>query len=213
MAETTRAMQKKTRPQTPKPKKPRGPINWWKWVTIIIVGLVLGAGFTVWRSVQAPVETTTKVATVSSKGSVMHVSFTKKELNRLIDNYLKSYLKQGDVQYTLTVGNHAVVKGSFKFFGAKINFGLQCDPYVQTNGNILLKATRLNVGTLSVPITYVMGYVAKNYNLPEMVHLDSKENTIVLRLNQFDLGNGLRVKADRIDLQHDEIDLTGYLAK
>jgi uncharacterized protein YpmS len=207
-------MKKQTKqPRTPKVKGPRGPINWWKWATIIIVGILLGTGITVWTRVQAPVEQTTKVATVTSRGSVMHASFTKKELNRLIANYLQSYLKQGDVQYSLVIGNHAVVKGSFKFFGAKINFGLQCDPYVQTNGNILLKATKLNVGTLSVPISYVMGYVAKNYNLPDMVHLDSKANTIVLRLNQFDLGNGLHVKADRIDLTNDEIDLTGYLAK
>lgn len=212
MAET-RAQNKQKQGTLSTPRKPRKPINWWKWVTIILVGLILGTGITVWHAVQAPVEQTKTVATVNSKGSVMHVSFTKKELNRLIDNYLKNYLKQGDVQYSLTVGNHAVVKGSFKFFGAKINFGLQCDPYVQTNGNILLKATKLNVGTLSVPLSYVMGYVAKNYNLPDMVTLDSKQNTITLRLNQFDLGNGLHVKADRIDLQHDEIDLTGYLAK
>lgn len=210
MAETTRQQSKKR--QTPS-KRPRGPINWWKWVTLVLVALILGTGFTIWRRIQAPVATTTKVATVTSKGSVMHVSFKKRELNRLIDNYLDSYLTQGDVKYTLTVGNHAVVKGTFKFFGAKINFGLECDPYVQTNGNILLKATKLNVGTLSVPITYVMSYVAKNYNFPDMVELNSKENTIVLRLNQFDLGNGLRVKANRIDLAHDEINLTGYLAK
>ncbi len=213
MAETTRAKNKQQQPKQPRVKKPRGPINWWKWATIIIVGLLIGTSITVWTRIQAPVTQTTKVTVPQSKGDVMSASFTKKELNRLIDNYLSSYLTQDDVKYTLTVGNHVVVKGSFKFFGAKINFGLECDPYVQTNGNILLKATKLNVGTLSVPITYVMSYLAKNYKLPDMVTVNSNAQTIVLRLNQFDLGNGLYVRADRIDLKNDEINLTGYLAK
>lgn len=193
--------------------KPSGKFNGWKWAFILLCGIIIGCSLAVVHRVTQPVETTTTVKLPDSKGNVMSVKLTKAQLNRLINNYLTHYLKDSNMKYSLTIGNHAVLKGDFKFFGATVGFGIQCDPYVQTNGNILLKATKINVGTLSVPITYVMSYVAKNYDLPKMVSINSKEQSIVLRLNQFDLGNGLHVRAQRIDLNSDVINLTGYLAK
>lgn len=211
MKELKSRRQQKT--STPKPEKKHHKFNGWMWAFIVLCGLIIGGTAGTWYTLTRPVETTTKMTSPSNQGTVMRVSLTKRQLNRLLKNYLSHYLQQGDIKYSLSVGDHAVLKGSFKFFGAKVGFGMECDPYVQTNGNVILKATKINVGALSVPISYVMGYVQSNYNLPKMVSVDSKENSIVLRLNQFDLGNGLHVRADRIDLVHDKINLTGYLSK
>ncbi|KRM88058.1 YpmS family protein [Lacticaseibacillus thailandensis] len=193
--------------------KPRRHISWWFWAFIVLLGLVVGASGTLVYKASRPVETTTAVKPVKSAGDVMHVSMTKKEVNRLIATYLSHQLKAGDVKYSFSVGNHAVLKGTFKFFGTQVHFGMVLDPYVQTNGNVLLKVTQINVGKLGVPVSYVMSYVANNYKLPGMVEVNTKRKMIVLRLNKLKLGNGLRVRADRIDLVHDEIDVTGYTVK
>lgn len=191
-------------------------VNWWMWAFIVLIGLIIGSGITIAHRIGSPVQTTTSMVSPKVEGSddtVMSIKLTKRQLNRVISNYLSNYLKTGDVHYSLSVGTHAVLKGTFKFFGSKVGFGMQCDPYVQSNGNIILKATKMNVGALSVPVSYVLSYVAHNYHLPKMVSVNSGQKTIVLRLNQFDLGNGLHVRADRIDLVHNEINLSGYLAK
>jgi uncharacterized protein YpmS len=208
-----RAPRKAQRKQHPTTMKLKRPVNLWKWAFIVLCGLLIGGSLAVVHRVTQSVATTSTVKLPENKGNVMSIKLTKEQLNRLINNYLKHYLKDSNMKYSLTIGDHAVLKGNFKFFGATVGFGIQCDPYVQTNGNILLKATKINVGTLSVPIDYVMSYVAKNYDLPKMVSVNSKEQSIVLRLNQFDLGNGLHVRAQRIDLSSDVINLTGYLAK
>lgn len=206
-------VQKQSTPQSPKSPQTHRGINWWFWAFIVLLGLVIGTSCTVVYKASRPVETTTQVKPVKSAGDVMHVSMTKTEVNRLIATYLSHQLKAGDIKYTFSVGNHAVLKGKFKFLGTNVNFGMVLDPYVQTNGNVLLKVAQINVGQLGVPVSYVMSYIANNYKLPDMVQVNTKRQMIVLRLNKIKLSNGLRVRADRIDLAHDEIDATGYTVK
>ncbi|WP_155285838.1 YpmS family protein [Lacticaseibacillus zhaodongensis] len=216
MQDSQHTRQGRKQQSTPVTSKIKRQINWWMWAFIVLLGLIIGSGITIAHRIGSPVQTTTSMVSPSVEGSddtVMSIKLTKRQLNRVIGNYLNNYLKQGDVHYSLTVGTHAVLKGTFKFFGSKVGFGMQCDPYVQSNGNVILKATKMNVGALSVPVSYVLSYVGNNYKLPKMVSVNSKDKTIVLRLNQFDLGNGLHVRADRIDLVHDKINLSGYLSK
>lgn len=194
-------------------KRQQRATNPWMWAFIVLVGLMIGAGGATVYQLTRPVNTTTTVKAPNRDGSVMRVDLTKREVNRVIDNYLSHYLTQDDVKYSLVIGNHAVLKGQFKFFGQSVEFGIQCDPYVLTNGNVKLKATKMTVGALAVPIDYVLSYAGKNFNFPDWVQVNSQDRSIVLALNQFDLGNGLHVRADRIDLVHDRINLTGYLAK
>ena len=79
------------------------------------------------------------------------------------------------------------------------------------NGNVQLKATNISIGKLNLPIGYVMNLIAKQYNLPKWVQIDSKKQLIVLNLDEYKLENGLKIKAKKFDLKNDDIRFSVYL--
>jgi uncharacterized protein YpmS len=76
---------------------------------------------------------------------------------------------------------------------------------------VQLKAKSLSIGTLGVPITEVMKMIQRNYDMPKWIEINPKEETVMLRLDQFRMQNGLFLKADKINLVDDEIQVSLYL--
>ncbi|HAJ56009.1 MAG TPA: DUF2140 domain-containing protein, partial [Lactobacillus sp.] len=138
---------------TPQPKKIRTGINWWKWLLLVLVGLLLGTGIWFTKTILTPVNinTTAKTATATNE-PVFTVKLTKASANRIMAHYLKNYLRDSNVKYAVTLGtNEAALSGKFKFLGNSVKFQLTFDPLVLKNGDVLLKAKDLNVGALPVP--------------------------------------------------------------
>ncbi|MFD1486243.1 YpmS family protein [Lacticaseibacillus baoqingensis] len=195
-------------------KKPRRPINLWRWATLILIGLGLGTGIWFTVKVLTPYHDPTIATTTSAPETgqpAFSVHLTKRQVNRIVDYYLNDYLKDSDIKYSLTVGDQAVLGGHFKFFGATIKFQLLFDPLVRSNGDVELKAKKLNIGSLPVPISYVLNYVGHSYKLPKWVKLNSSKETVVLKLSKFKLQNKMQIKATKIDLPNDAIDFSVYL--
>ncbi len=143
---------------------------------------------------------------------VFTVKVTKNSANRIMAHYLKSYLKDSKIKYAVTLGtNEAALSGSFKFLGNAVKFQLTFDPLVLKNGDVLLKAKNLNIGALPVPISFVMSYIGNSYKIPKWVSLDSKAGTVVLKLSQFKLQNGMTLKANKLDLTNDDLEFAVYL--
>lgn len=201
--------QKRTDPDNNRPKRV---INWWRWATLILLGLILGSGIWFTAKILTPYnDQITQSADTDTDHPAFSVQLTKRQVNHIVDYYLNDYLKDSKIKYTLTVGDSAVLGGHFKFFGATIKFGLQFDPLVRANGDVELKATKLNIGSLPVPISYVLNYVGHSYKLPNWVKLNSSKETVVLKLSKFKLQNGMQLKATKIDLPNDDIDFSVYL--
>lgn len=106
-----------------------------------------------------------------------------------------------------------MLNGTFEVLGFPINFYLYFDPYVMENGNVQLKARSLSIGTLSLPIKDVMNMIKRNYKLPDWIEINTDELTIMLRLDQFRMQNGMYIKANKIDLVNDDIRFSLYLPK
>lgn len=187
--------------------------NVWKIISLVLIGLIIGSGLWFAHAVLTPVDQPTSTTTSTTGDPVMTVSLTKRQVNQIVTYYLNDFQKDSKVKYSLTMADQAVLGGNFTFFGQKIDFGLLMDPIVLKNGNVELKARQLNVGSLPVPISYVLNYAAKSFKLPKWVTLNSKRETIVLNLNKFKMENGMQVKATKIDLPNDEIDFSVYLPK
>ena len=79
------------------------------------------------------------------------------------------------------------------------------------NGNIQLRAKSMSIGTLGLPIEEVMKLVKRGYDFPDWIDVTPKDKSITLRLDQFQLPTGLFVKAKKINLIDDEIQVGLYL--
>ncbi|WP_125703530.1 YpmS family protein [Lacticaseibacillus daqingensis] len=200
-------MQRSTRKDSKTPRH----FNGWRLATLILLGLILGSGIWFAVKVATPYETPVTTTKVTTGDPALSVRLTKRQVNRIVTYYLNDFQKDSKVKYTLTVADQAVLGGDFKFFGATIHFELTFDPLVQANGDVVLKARSLNVGSLPVPISYVMSYAGRTFKLPDWVSLNSKKQTIVLELSKFSMSNGMKLKATKIDLPNDEIDLAVFL--
>lgn len=185
---------KKTQPANPK----RNP---WKIAFLVLVGLVIGSvAFVTFRATQVR----EPVVTIQSK---------KQQVNKLIDFYLADFQKGSDIKYKFYLENDALLNGTFQVLGHDIPFYLYFDPYVMANGNVQLKAKSLSIGTLGLPIKEVLKFAKRSYKLPKWVEINPDDQTVLLRLDQFRMQNGLFVRAEKINLVDDDIRMNIYLPK
>ncbi|WP_125605851.1 YpmS family protein [Lapidilactobacillus bayanensis] len=199
---------------TPKrPVKKSATVNIWKWLFLILLGLMLGTGiFLGTKLFVEPTPTTTAKTVSRSDEPVFSVEMTKSQVNRIVAFYLKNYLKDNDQKYQFKLTDQAVLTGQFKFLGAKIPFTLNFEPYVLENGDVQLKAKQLAIGALPVPVSTVLSFVGNDYNLPKWVTLSSKQETVTIHLSQYRTDNGMSFKADHIDLDNDKIDFSAFIS-
>ena len=176
--------------------------NWWKWGFIALVAVLLVTTVTVSVKAFTPtkVTSTAKVATGSTN---IDVALNKKQVNALADYYVNKSLKHSTMKYRFQVSDHAMLTGSTKVLGASVNFVLLFKPTVLPSGDVQLKAQKLSIGSLPVPISFVMNYIAKNYPLPNWVAMNTADKTMTLHLTAIGNGKKLSFAAKKIDLSGD----------
>ena len=92
-----------------------------------------------------------------------------------------------------------------EFLGAKVSFTLYTKPALDSDGNIVLNAKSVAIGSLNAPPGFVLGYVKNNYDLGRWAKIDSKKSKITLDLNQLTKKQGIKVRGESLNLQTDDI--------
>lgn len=131
----------------------------------------------------------------------------------MISHYLKQVNQKNQIDYQFTLKNQALLTGKFEVLNFPMTFYLYFDPFVTEDGNIQLKAKSLSIGSLGVPIKEVLKMVKRSYDLPKFVEIHPSDKYILIQLNKLELSDHLYVKAKKIDLANDEIQLVSYLKK
>ncbi|MBB1079100.1 YpmS family protein [Limosilactobacillus sp. STM2_1] len=177
-------------------------INWWKWAFLCLVAvIVIGCGV-VLNKATAPAPNTTITKPVKPSDSSVTVELNKKQVNALAANYLNEFLKGQKIRYDFIVGDkYATLTGNTKFLGANVRFAINFIPERMNNGNVLLRAKGLTVGRLNIPIKFVMGYIAKNYDIPKWVTINPKKKTVLLDLNRYSKHRSLKYSAQEINME------------
>ena len=199
-------------------KKNRFPffkVNPWKWAFLALVVLILGSGLFVTTRIFSIREShyTQKTTAVRAGDPVLTISSNKAQVNQLISFFLEEYLKDSEVKYAFVLENEAMLTGEFKVLGFPVTIYLYFDPYVMEDGNVQLRVKSLSVGTLDLPLKEVLKLVKRSFKFPEWIEMDTEAETMLLRLDQFQLENGMFIKANRINLLDDEIQFSLYLPK
>ncbi|APU71436.1 YpmS family protein [Companilactobacillus crustorum] len=181
--------------------------NYWKYafialVAIIVVGLGI-VGTKVFSSSSENYQVSSSIANQNSK--VFTVNMNKEEANKMAQYYLKNTLNDGKTDYQLILKNDAELTGSIKFLGVKIHFTILMQPYAKTNGDVLLKAKEMKIGSLSLPISFVMNYIKNSFKTPEWVSIDGNSKTILLKFTKFTTKEGYGIRAKNIDLKNNKL--------
>ncbi len=192
-----------------------GSQNPWKWAFLTLVVLLLGSGIFLGTRIFAIREPHYQNAAETTRQGdpILTINSNKKQVNQIIDFYLEEYLKDSEVKYSFALENEAMLSGEFKVLNFPVTVYLYFDPYVMENGNVQLRATNLSIGTLNLPLKEVMKMVKRSFKFPEWIEVDPEDKSILIRLDQFQMQNGLFIKANRINLLDDEIQFGLYLPK
>ncbi|MDN6639535.1 MAG: YpmS family protein [Tetragenococcus sp.] len=189
-------------------------VNKWKVAFLVLLGVILGlCAFFFFRATQQRevIQYDTQPIVQREGEPVLSINSNKEQINSLMDFYLQNYQKDSDVEYHFQLENQALLTGDFKVLGAPITFYLYFDPYVTDDGNVELQADSLSIGTLDLPVAQVMKMIEKSFKFPQWIEFDPEEERVLVRLDQFRMENGLFIKAEKINLVDDDIQVSLYL--
>ncbi|MGY3766067.1 YpmS family protein [Vagococcus vulneris] len=187
--------------------------NPWKIAFLILAAIIIGGAVFLGSRIMTPRSNfSVNQSNTSVRGEPsFQVQLKKQQVNDILDYYLNDFMKKSGVDYKFTLDKEAMLEGTFDLLGHETDFYLFFEPYVLTNGNVQLRAKNLSVGTLSVPITAMINYISHSVDFPKWVEVDSKKQTITLHLDKYILKNGMKLRADKINLIDDEISFSVYL--
>lgn len=189
-------------------------LNPWKAAFLFLVAVLIGGFLLLFTRLTQERENVSQIIAenvVREGDPVITINSNKEQVNRFVDFYLADLQKDAEQQYQFVLKNEALLTGEFDLLGFPVSFYLYFDPFVMGNGNIQLKAKSLSIGALGLPINQVLKMIQNNSEIPEWIDIQSKEEMIILRLDQFELKNGMFFRADKINLVDNEIQLNVYL--
>lgn len=188
-----------------------GNLNFWKWLFLVQLALMLGGGIVLLSRFQTKREDLTKLVPTNQTDTKVGTFTTDREqLNQSIANYLKEYQTK-DFSYQLFVTSQQVVfEGSYQLFGVTLPLYIYFQPFKMEDGSILLQILEISAGSLSLPKADVLAYLQKNYKLPSFVKIDSQEAQVQLQITDLENSLGLYGKANTIDLYNNQIIIDIY---
>lgn len=189
-------------------------LNPWKAAFLFLVAVLIGGFLLLFTRLTQERENVSQIIAenvVREGDPVITINSNKEQVNRFVDFYLADLQKDAEQQYQFVLKNEALLTGEFDLLGFPVSFYLYFDPFVMANGNIHLKAKSLSIGALGLPINQVLKMIQNNSEIPEWIDIQRKEEMIILRLDQFELKNGMFFRADKINLVDNEIQLNVYL--
>jgi uncharacterized protein YpmS len=181
--------------------------NKWKVAFIALSGALIIVAVIILMMVFAPIKDDELPDNKSDNNSEVgfDVRSNKHDLNLIIEHYIEEEGLKGPVDYDVQLKDDVELHGSVPVFTSNIDFELKFEPQALKNGNILLKQKSISVGSLNLPVSYVLKVIRDSYNFPEWVKIQPNDELIYVSLQDMELKSDIRVRAKEFDLEKDNI--------
>jgi len=134
----------------------------------------------------------------------LRVETNKADLTALINRYLREEKIKGKV----FLNDEVVYYGTVGVFSEKMQYKMTFKPKALKNGDLVLKQKSVSLGSVHLPVSYILKFVKTTYHLPRWVIIQPGEKLVYVQLQNMKLENGAKVKVNQFDLQHDDISFT-----
>lgn len=142
--------------------------------------------------------------------SMFTVSTTKQQLNWLINEQLAQYERSRKMNLHVSLTDTIVLTGSFTIFSADIPFEMRFKPLALQNGDIVLVEESFRLGRLLLPEEKVLQFIKNGIDLPDWIQILPDKEKIYVALTEVTLENQFYLKAEKINLQTNEIQFLVY---
>ncbi|MBT2737073.1 YpmS family protein [Bacillus sp. ISL-7] len=184
--------------------------NKWKIGFLLLIGINLLFAIVMLSLVMFPSDgrQTSKWNVPMGEHVSFHVNSNKNDLNKLINHYLKEEAADSPIDYRIILGDEVELYGTLPFFSEELNMRLTFEPKALENGDLVLNQKSMTIGSLHLPISYVLTFISKNYKIPKGVDIRPKDKLIYVNMQQLKQKSDIRIKADKFDLKKDDIAFT-----
>jgi uncharacterized protein YpmS len=184
--------------------------NKWKLGFLILLGIDLLVVVILFILLQVPASETEmpKVKASDAEYVPLLVQSNKKDLNKLINHYLKKEAADSPVDYMVHLGDEVELYGTIPFFSQQLNTKLTFEPEALTNGDLVLKQRSISIGSMHLPVAYVLKIIRDNYKLPPGFEIKPNNKLVYIHMQNIKLNSGIKVKANKFDLKKDNIAIT-----
>lgn len=184
--------------------------NKWKTGFLLLVGLNLLSALILLLLILIPStdEENIQLKEPSSDNVAFQVQTNKNDLNRLINHYLEKEADGSPIEYQVHLRDEVELYGVMPFFSQQLNMKLTFEPEALENGDLVLKQKSISIGSLDLPVSYVLKFISENYKLPEGVVIRPNDKQVYVNMQQLKLKSDFKIKANRFDLKNDDIEFT-----
>jgi uncharacterized protein YpmS len=184
--------------------------NKWKIAFLVLLGINLLFAIVTLALVMFPSDgpQNSKLKVPMGEQVSFHVKSNKNDLNKLINHYLKEEAADSPIDYRVILGEEVELYGILPFFSEELNMKLTFAPRALENGDLVLRQQSMTIGSLHLPISYVLNFISKNYRIPKGVDIRPKDKLIYVNMQQLKQKSDIKIKADKFDLKKDDIAFT-----
>ncbi|MFP7297978.1 YpmS family protein [Neobacillus niacini] len=183
--------------------------NKWKTGFFLIAGLNLLIVIILLSLIFVPAdEKGTIQKTPDEKSVSFQVKSNKADLNVLINQYIQKEAADSPIDYSVQLRDEVELYGTLQFFSQEVDLKLTFVPEALDNGDLVLKQKSISVGSLPLPVSYVLKFINDNYKLPKGVDIQPNNKIIYVNMQQLKLKSDVKIKVNKFDLQKDDIAFT-----
>ncbi|MDN7241032.1 YpmS family protein [Planococcus sp. N028] len=141
------------------------------------------------------------------EGNSLMVRTTKADFEGIANKYIQKEMANSPIPLTLTVDEEVNLSTELVVFSQGLPILLKFDPFVQEDGNLLLKQQSVEIGMLDIPPESALKLLRDSVALPDFMEVNPAREEVLLKLTDIPLENGISVRATSFDLEKDDIRL------
>lgn len=165
-------------------------------LNVIVIASILALIFWPTKDIQSPYGS--KISTEPSSEFVVRT--TKDNLNELVNAYLDQLLQSTKHKYSISLDEDVHLLGELPVFSTTVPLSVHLEPFVQENGDVILKQKSISIGLLLLPNRKIMEYMERYLPMPEWVTIHPNEEEIYVAVSEMDIKSNFKVGVEQFDL-------------
>lgn len=143
--------------------------------------------------------------TADQKSSEFTIRTTKENINELINEYLNEWLKNTNHQYSISLEDDVHLQGELPVFSTSVPLSVHLEPFVQDNGDVILKQKSISLGLLELPNKKIMEYIDKYLPTPDWVVVNPDKEEIYVAVTDIEIKSNFEMAVQHMDLESNNL--------
>lgn len=184
--------------------------NKWKTGFFLLLGFIVIIVIILLALIMIPADEKGRIQQTlpDNKNVSFEVKSNKADLNVLINQYIKKEAADSPIKYNVQLQDEVELYGTLQFFSDEVDLKLTFEPEALDNGDLVLKQKSISVGSLHLPVAYVLRFIKENYKLPNGVEIHPNQKIVHVNMQQLEIKSDVRIKVKTFDLIKDDITFT-----